>query len=1035
MKKPARKLKFSERLKYWLRHWKPIHLCWWFEKHGWKVPKYFIGATSNYNLTHFVFGTDSGTTDPDTQTFGTEDDPVTSKAKETPFFIRFQVRETGGKAGANSYWQLYYNTTNDPATADQVTTTGDGVVKIVDDPGSNIANFAATDTRVMSEWVGETFISGEYVDNADDTNSKHQLDSSDVLGYIEFQWCVQFESGAGDGTDYYFYPRCLDAEMDSHSVHPKITTAVSSTVNINQSDENPTITDISLQYITPYLIEQYDDNPTVTDEAFVEITPYLVNQYDEITVQDEATVAVIISINVGDDIAINRARIIGSIYNANLGDFGWIDFDPLRDVAYGTALTGDTFTSFDISDENNPFVLDQLTTTDNPAFNGCEGIAIEGYVAYVGAETSNSVISIDITDPENLAVLDVVTDATYLNAPECVRIYGKYLLVACYGSHSITPIDKSDPSNMVLKSSWMLQDATYLSTPVMINIKEDGSGGTVTNWSGTYFTSFDLSNGVDNMSVLHNVSHVNLTDCGGHDYAFNETVAVICSRTTNRVTTVDITDLSAMSYLGSLNHAELGGARVPKVIGDHALVTGTSADSVVCVDISTPSTPAYHSHIDDGTYLDGSDDIKYRRGRFWITCIDGMMLTCLDYPFITSVNIFLLPHEIEAIDNITIEDESNIELSLYKIYAYDELTIQDEEIVALAGEDIDISVFDLVYIHPAYRRLYVADNITVQDATDQYLDLYEIPVDDDITVEDYSDVSVTALDIDISVADENPTVTDESLQYITPYLVNVYDEITVQVDTQQYLSLHEIYVDDDLTIEDYGNVLLSGIIVISEYDSATVQDASDQYLTVYEIYAIDNVTVQDESSQYLTLYEIYQFDEITSLEDYANVSTSVLPIDIDRYDEVTVQEATDQYLTSYEISVYDDVTVQEETSSYLTLYEIYSFDTVTVEDSTDNALSLFLIDQGDQITVQDATEQYITPYFIEEYESITASDFSNQSMELATKDINVSESLTISEYANVAMIAYPFLIATLTIEANNSIIDIGQTMSELSVTR
>jgi len=34
-----------KRSKRWFRNWKPIHLCWWFRKHGWKVPKYLIGHT------------------------------------------------------------------------------------------------------------------------------------------------------------------------------------------------------------------------------------------------------------------------------------------------------------------------------------------------------------------------------------------------------------------------------------------------------------------------------------------------------------------------------------------------------------------------------------------------------------------------------------------------------------------------------------------------------------------------------------------------------------------------------------------------------------------------------------------------------------------------------------------------------------------------------------------------------------------------------------------------------------------------------
>ena len=34
-----------------LLNWKPIHLCWWFRKHGWKIPKYFIGADYDFITT------------------------------------------------------------------------------------------------------------------------------------------------------------------------------------------------------------------------------------------------------------------------------------------------------------------------------------------------------------------------------------------------------------------------------------------------------------------------------------------------------------------------------------------------------------------------------------------------------------------------------------------------------------------------------------------------------------------------------------------------------------------------------------------------------------------------------------------------------------------------------------------------------------------------------------------------------------------------------------------------------------------------
>ena len=29
-----------------LLEWKFLHICWWFKKHGWKIPKYFIGTNT-----------------------------------------------------------------------------------------------------------------------------------------------------------------------------------------------------------------------------------------------------------------------------------------------------------------------------------------------------------------------------------------------------------------------------------------------------------------------------------------------------------------------------------------------------------------------------------------------------------------------------------------------------------------------------------------------------------------------------------------------------------------------------------------------------------------------------------------------------------------------------------------------------------------------------------------------------------------------------------------------------------------------------
>ena len=39
--------KFMKKLIQKFKNWKPIHLCWLFQKYGWKIPKYLIGSSSS----------------------------------------------------------------------------------------------------------------------------------------------------------------------------------------------------------------------------------------------------------------------------------------------------------------------------------------------------------------------------------------------------------------------------------------------------------------------------------------------------------------------------------------------------------------------------------------------------------------------------------------------------------------------------------------------------------------------------------------------------------------------------------------------------------------------------------------------------------------------------------------------------------------------------------------------------------------------------------------------------------------------------
>jgi hypothetical protein len=153
---------------------------------------------------------DTGT-DPDFTSYNIGDPTVDENDK---LIVRFQVENSGNKDAGSDTWQLYYNSTNNPATASQVTTVNTDI-QITDDGGSNnIADGAVCDAQRCGS-NANTWMDGEYRDNSDDT-SKHQILQS---YYTEFAWHVQFLT---TGT-WYLWMRVGDTALDGHAAVMTVT--------------------------------------------------------------------------------------------------------------------------------------------------------------------------------------------------------------------------------------------------------------------------------------------------------------------------------------------------------------------------------------------------------------------------------------------------------------------------------------------------------------------------------------------------------------------------------------------------------------------------------------------------------------------------------------------------------------------------------------------------------------------------------------------------------------------------------------------
>mgnify|MGYP000008085863 CR=1 FL=1 len=179
--------------------WKPIHLCWWFEKHGLPIPPYLIGGSGHFEQGYWAIAPD----DP-----STIDDPSSCSFDKYPYeetvmirdikHLRIDFGETGG-ANAKGNLQLWTNNTNDFSTATQVTTSS-SPVKIVPDANNMLADAIRTTTSVCVNAIQATVIDGYYIDASDESP---KIDFGGCQA--EMQFCIQWDDTAKHGEYHYFF--------------------------------------------------------------------------------------------------------------------------------------------------------------------------------------------------------------------------------------------------------------------------------------------------------------------------------------------------------------------------------------------------------------------------------------------------------------------------------------------------------------------------------------------------------------------------------------------------------------------------------------------------------------------------------------------------------------------------------------------------------------------------------------------------------------------------------------------------------------
>ncbi len=195
-----------------LEEYKPIHLCWWFRKHNFDIPKYFIAGHTFFDpyTTAYRFYQD-GTLASSTALAAQGTNLTPTVTADYVMQIRIRIQEQGGLGEANVY-RLDY--TRNGGAQTQI----DGASSFVRSYNGTPADGADVTAARLTGGSG-SFVTGKY-DEGDGVTPSMTLTANN---FTEHVWSVVIRyADVGDG-DVLTFPVLIDGKTMTNNVTPTVT--------------------------------------------------------------------------------------------------------------------------------------------------------------------------------------------------------------------------------------------------------------------------------------------------------------------------------------------------------------------------------------------------------------------------------------------------------------------------------------------------------------------------------------------------------------------------------------------------------------------------------------------------------------------------------------------------------------------------------------------------------------------------------------------------------------------------------------------
>jgi hypothetical protein len=271
--------------------------------------------------------------------------------------------------------------------------------------------------------------------------------------------------------------------------------------------------------------------------------------------------------------AVNDTLTPGATFLTPVGNA--LAIDSTNNLLCGVSTDADELITVDISDPASLAVLDNASSAN---MTDPKAVAIDSSKAYVTGEASDKLIIFDVSSPSSISELGSFTNAN-MNGPRAVIIDGNTAFVVNSVANTLQSLNVTNPAAVAeLDSIGTDLNGALSATKV-------GDYIYVANFSDSKLIVFDVSN----TSSISHVKTVTVAAPAGNIEASDGGCLFLSYNSIDRIDAYDITDREDPKLVGSLTHSELDDPQGMILKQNILYLSNDDTTALIAIDVSAPS--------------------------------------------------------------------------------------------------------------------------------------------------------------------------------------------------------------------------------------------------------------------------------------------------------------------------------------------------------------------------------------------------------------------------------------------------------------